>query len=474
MARTAADTDEVKPQRLPAGAIAWAVFEGGRNPYIVLVVIYIFMPYVATVMVGDPVAGQRLVAGWNQYFGWIVLVTAPLLGASVDKLGARKPPLLAIVALMVPMIVALWWARPDGSGLSVGTTMFLSLAVLVLFSYTEILHNSLLVRAAGLRDAHRASGLALMLGNLASVAALAFCGWAFALPGKVAWAWVPRAPLFGLDPAAHEPERVVVLIAAGLLVLGVLPLMLLTPDLPRTGTPLRRVITSSVGEISAMLRTVRQYRDAVTFLGVRMFFIDGMGAFLIYSGIYAMGVMRWSALEMFAYGLVLSLVGALGGIIGPKLDTAIGPRRALQIEIAAVLVGVTVLLGMSRDVIVYAWPYDAMHAAALWSGPVFGSLPDQIFVVTGAISSAFVCAHFASSRTMLTRITPPNQAGAFFGVYAMSGVATSWLAPTLVAIGTSVTASQKGGFAAILLLLIVGLVGLVFVRGGEAQHVPAG
>ena len=48
---------------------------------------------------------------------------------------------------------------------------------------------------------------------------------------------------------------------------------------------------------------------------------------------------------------------------------------------------------------------------------------------------------------------PPDQTGTFFGVYALSGVATAWLAPTLVNLGTRLTDTQQGGFAMLLLLL---------------------
>jgi serine/threonine protein kinase len=41
---------------------------------------------------------------------------------------------------------------------------------------------------------------------------------------------VPKAPLFGLDTAAHEHERIVVLMAAGIFAIGALPLFLFTPD----------------------------------------------------------------------------------------------------------------------------------------------------------------------------------------------------------------------------------------------------
>src|SRR3954467_13442210 len=193
--------------KLNRGGIAWSVFQGGRDPYVILMTIYIFMPYVSATMVGDPVKGQGLIAEFQRNAGWIVMATAPFLGASVDKLGPRKGWLALIVAMMVPLIAALWLAKPDHSGLSIIATMSIAMVVNVLFAYSEVLHNSLLVRAAGLEGAHKASGLELSLGNFASVWALGFTAWAFALPGKVDWSWPPATPLFGLDPRTYAPER---------------------------------------------------------------------------------------------------------------------------------------------------------------------------------------------------------------------------------------------------------------------------
>ena len=41
----------------PAG-LSWAVFEFARNPYFMLIVTYVFPPYFAQYIVGDPVIGQ--------------------------------------------------------------------------------------------------------------------------------------------------------------------------------------------------------------------------------------------------------------------------------------------------------------------------------------------------------------------------------------------------------------------------------
>jgi len=451
---------------LNRGGVAWSLFEGARNPYVILITIYIFSPYVASVMVGDPVKGQAVISRWSQYSGWIVMATAPLLGASIDQLGRRKVWLALIVAAMVPMMAALWWAKPDLTGLSVTATMVLTTLIGIGFSYSEVLHNSLLVRAAGLSGAHKASGLALALGNAFSVGALGFTAWAFALPGKVDWAWVPKAPLFGLNTATHEHERVVALMAAAIFVVGALPLFLFTPDAEPTGIPAATALKNGALTLWRMVTTVGHYKDAAIYLVSRMFFVDGMNAVLIYAGIYAVGVMKWHALEMLIYGVLLSTLAVLGGFVGRWMDAALGPKNSVRVSIGMSLLGIIGFLGMGPEQILYLWHFDPAAHAPVWNGPVFRTLPEVIFLLIGFSNAVFITSQYASARTLLTRLTPPEQTGAFFGVYALSGVATGWLGPMMVNLGTNLTHTQQGGFATIIVLLAIGFVGLMFVRGG--------
>ena len=434
--------------------------------------IYIFMPYVSATMVGDPVRGQELISRFQQYAGWIVMATGPFLGASIDKIGPRKRWLAGLVVAMVPLIALLWWARPDRSGLTIVATMTVALVVNVLFAWSEVLHNSMLVRAAGLKGAHAASGLALSLGNAASVLALGFTAWAFALPGKVTWWWIPRVPLFGLDPALHEPERVVALLAAGILALGAVPIFLFTPDAPRTTVSIPSAFRQGAGDLARMIATVGHHRDAVVYLLARMFFYDGMNGVLFFFGVLAAGVMKWGPLDLLITGIILSVIAVAGGQVGRWLDHRIGPKNALRIEIAMTMVALIGLLGMAPDRILYVWAYDPAAHPPLWDGPVFRTLPSLIFLLIGFINAIFITAQYASARTALVRLTPPEQTGAFFGVYALSGFATAWLAPGLVNIGTRLTHSQQGGFASIILLLLVGWLGLLFVRGGGPPAAP--
>ena len=464
---------DVASARLTRGAISWSLFEGARDPYVILIIIYIFMPYVGSVMVGwpksNPTAGQEVISQWSQYSGWITMATAPFLGASIDQLGRRKGWLGLAVGLMVPLMFALWWAKPDGSGLPIVAVMVMTTAVALLFSYTEVIHNSLLVRAAGLGAAHKASSLALALGNGFALVLFLFLAWGFMLPGHTDWPWVPKVPLFGLSQALHQPERLVGPMTAVLLLVGTIPIMLYTPDAARSGVPVLKAFAAGAQALWRMLTTVGKHRDAALFLVARSFYVDGMTAVLTFFGIYATGVMHWGGLEMLVIGIILTVLAVMGGLLARFFDGVMGPRRAVQMEILMSLIGIIALLGMAPDRIFFFWHYDPAAHAPMWNGPFFRTLPEWIFTAIGFSNATFITAHYASSRTLLTRLTPPDQTGAFFGAYAVSGTATSWLAPFLVNFGTHLFKSQQGGFAMISGLLGVGFVGLLFLRQGNRE-----
>jgi len=95
-------------------------------------------------MIGDPVLGQTLFARYGFAAGLVGAVTVPFLGASLDRMGPRKPWIAACILISLPLLVSLWWAKPDRSGLSVHTVLVIVMALNLLFVYSEILHNAML------------------------------------------------------------------------------------------------------------------------------------------------------------------------------------------------------------------------------------------------------------------------------------------------------------------------------------------
>jgi UMF1 family MFS transporter len=151
-----------------------------------------------------------------------------------------------------------------------------------------------------------------------------------------------------------------------------------------------------------------------------------------------------------------------GGLLAPRLDGWLGPRRALMLELTLLIGLQALVLGMARDRILFQ-PFTPVP---LWDGPMFTTLPELVFLGLGCGLAITVTAAYASSRTLLTRLVPPDRLGAFFGLYALSGAATMWLGPLLVEQATRIGGTQASGFIPVIGLLAVGLALLLFVRGG--------
>jgi len=453
-------------QRLSRSALSWILHQGTRDPYVILVTIYVFSPYFSRVLVGDPVKGQATVADISTMFGVITACTAPLLGASIERFGPRKPLMALIIGLMVPLLFLLWLAKPGASVEMVGYAL---IVLGVAYNWGDVTNNSLLARAGEPGQEPVLSGLGYFVANGLSVTLLVFVMWAFVLPGAVPWSFVPAAPLFGLNQAEHEPSRIVGPMSAVVMLLGAIPFFLWTRDAPRTGASLLESLKGGVKLIIDTFGNLKGHAEPAKFLAARMLYCDGMTALIIFGGLFAAGLMKWGELEMLAYGISLSIFGALGGLLAPWLDRNLGPRRAVQVEIAVCIVMVLASLGMGREKILYLWSWDAATHPAVWNGPLFRTLPELIYLGIGLLVAVFVTAQYASSRTLLVRLAPPDRMAAFFGLFSLSGTATMWLGSLLVALATRMLHSQAAGFIPIASLLFLGLLGLFTVKGGGKE-----
>lgn len=451
----------IKGQVIDRGAWSWALFEWARNPWVLLGTIYVFAPYISNVVIGDPVRGQALIASWHTTAGIIIALTSPFLGAAADRMGRRKP-LLAVSTLALAFCIAIkWFALPNEAGLPLWAIGFFTTAAGVAFVYTEVLHNSMLTRAAAPAAISQVSGLGLSLGNAASVLLLVFVLITMALPGQIALPFIPDAPLFGLDRVAHEPDRVVTLLCAAWLIVFSIPIFLYTPDLTTTGEKFGDAVRHGVGNVIRTIRKLRDYQNVALFLIARMLYADGKTAILIFSGVYASGVMGWDLLEMLSYGILLSIFAVAGGVLSGWLDHAIGLKRAVAAEIGVTLLCLLFMVSMSPNSMFFM-PVEA--GVAVWESPLFATAPELAYLGFAIVIAISITAAYGSSRSLMARLAPAGMEGEVFGLYALSGSATAWLAPAVLAYFTTAYQSLRAGFASIALLLLAGLVLLLFVK----------
>ena len=77
---------------------------------------------------------------------------------------------------------------------------------------------------------------------------------------------------------------------------------------------------------------------------------------------------------------------------------------------------------------------------------------------------AWIAGVWTATRAWLLDLVPEERASEAFGLYALSGKATSFLAPALIALATHLSGSQQVGVSPLILLFGIGLVLLVWVK----------
>ncbi len=419
---------------------SWALFEWARNPYAILIVIYVFAPYLSRTLVGNPVRGQALLGVETAVAGLITAIAAPLIGAIADRLGRRKPWLAGVVMVMITGMASLWFARPGPNGLGVGPVLVLLGACSIAFEFSQVFHNAML---AGVAPAGRVGGLSAMALALGNTAGLLLMLFVLAI----------SATSWGSD-GAHMVERLVGPIAAVWLGLFSLPLFLITPDEPSSGLSARTAIRSGVTELLRTLRELKKHRAASLFLLARMVFNDGIVGILTFGGVYVAGVFHWSAGTLLIFGIITSGSAVAGGLLGGWLDDRLGSKRTLLLALGATILLWISELSFQPDSIFYFFPVTPGHP--VWPGPIFKTLPELLYLLNNQLFGVTLTVTISVSRSMMARLAPPALMTQFFGLYALSGSATGFLAPTLVASVTTISASQRGGVAALLLLLAAG------------------
>ncbi|MXP32578.1 hypothetical protein GRI94_12175 [Erythrobacter jejuensis] len=457
---------------------AWAVFEWARNPYYILVVIYIFAPYFARDIIGadflasgalnglEPdealktanAKGQATIASVTKWAGFIAALTAPFLGAALDRGGRLKPILAVFLGSITICSAMLWFAQPGGAGLPVWAIMALLVVAYVSYTYSEVTHNAMLSVAGEPKRLSMISGLGLGLGNLAGTLMFIAIALLFVLPGLTEWPFAE--PQFGFDMAEFEHARIVGPLCAVWLAAFSIPFFLNSKDPGVPGASWFKAVKTGTQAVFTTLREAAKYRELMKYLIARMLYADGMTALLTLGAVYVALFLGWGFLEMLSYAIFASAWAFLGGLFGGWLDSKVGVKRALVIEVVVMALVFSVQLSITQESLFFG----AIENYQVWDGLVFKTLSDLTYLSLIAVVAVTATASISSSRTMLVTLAPPGRSGEFFGLYAIAGTITVWMGPLLVQFFTTAFNDQRIGMASISVLFAAGLAVLISVK----------
>jgi MFS transporter, UMF1 family len=461
--------------------LAWAWFEWARNPYYILIVIYIFAPYFARDIIGgdllasgtldglDPAKaraiagaqGQATVAGVTKWAGVIAALTAPFLGAAFDRGLKRKPFIFFNMAVMAGSSFMLWWAMPGGAGLSIPMIMGLLILAYVAYTYSEVAHNSMLSDAARPEALPGVSGLGLALGNAAATLMFIAIVLLFALPDVIHWPL--KSAAFGIDTSKFEQFRLAGPLCAAWIVLMIYPFFHYAKDTGIKGTPIIPAFRDGVRGVVNTVKRASEHREAFKFLIARTLYADGMAALLAVGAVYVSLFLGWGLIELTVYAIWASMWAVVGGIFGGWLDRRIGPKNALIFELSGIVLIMFYGLSITKETILYG----LVPNVEIFDWLYFGTLSDMAYLLQGALIAVFATANISSSRSMVVHVAPPHMRGEFFGLFAIAGTITVWMGPLLIEYFTKWSQDQRIGMSAIALLFFLGLAMLTTINAKD-------
>jgi UMF1 family MFS transporter len=417
---------------VPKVVWSWAFYDWANSAFTTLVVTFIYSTYFTKAMAPDEITGT---AWWSRAVAVSALLTAvlsPILGAGADRAGARKRFLAVATALCIGATTLLGFVPP---GMANAGIIALTLFVIADISFETgyVFYNAFLPTIASPERIGRVSGYGWGLGYVGGLVCMLI-----ALVGFVR----PEVPWFGLSTEAGFNVRATNFLVAIWFLVFSIPLFLFVPERRLTGV--RVDPGAALRELGRTVRAIGRYREMVRFLIARLVFNDGLVTVFAFGGIYAAGTFGMSLSEVILFGVVLNLASGLGAFGFGFVDDKIGGKKTIVVTLVALIVATGI---------------------AVWA-------PTRVwFWIAGILIGLFVGPNQSASRSLMGRFVPERHQAEFFGFFAFSGKATSFLGPLLLGFVAQAVGSQRAGVATVIAFFVVG--GILLTTVDERRGVAA-
>ncbi len=414
--------------------LAWALYDWANSAFATVVIAGFFPVFFAQFWAKNLTDAES-----TQWLGYtssaaslLLVLSAPVLGALADQLGAKKRFLLGFTLVGVLATAALYW-------LAAGhwqAALLLYLAGLLGFFGSNIFNDALITDIAAPGDYERASSLAYALGYLGG-------GLLFAV--NVVMVLAPATFGFADEAAA---VRTAFLGVALWWAIFALPLTLLVPESQGQGRgSLGAAVRGAFRELAGTFRQIRRLPNTFLFLLAYWFYIDGVDTIIFMAVKYGLDLGFASSSLMVAL-LITQFVGFPAALVFGRLGAHFGPKAAILAAIGVYALVVLAATQMTRVEHFYA-------------------LAASIGLVQGGIQ--------ALSRALFAGLIPAGQTAELFGFYNMVGKFAAVLGPFLVGTTAVLAGDPRLSLLPVLLLFLFGaaLLWRVDVAGGRLDAAAA-
>ena len=366
----------------------------------------------------------------NSIASMVVAALAPLLGSVADQGSAKKKFLTFFAFLGVIMTGGLWMVAQGNWQMAV---LFYVIATIG-FASGNVFYDSLLPGLASEERVDAVSSLGFGLGYLGG--GLLFLVNVF---------MYLKPEIFGIPDGATAIKLSFLSVAVWWAVFTI-PLILFVPE-PKNyeNIDFNNAIRMGWVQLVQTFKEIRNMKVVGTFLLAYWFYIDGVDTIIRMAVDYGMSL-NFPGESLIIALLIVQFVAFPAALIYGWLASKIGAKTGIMVGITAY--SFITLLGYFMT--------EAWH-----------------FYVLAILIGLFMGGIQALSRSLYTRIIPPDKSAEFFGFYNMLGKFAAIIGPALMGTIALVTGSARLSILSILLLFILGAFFLNKVDIKEGKRLAA-
>ena len=439
------------------GRLSWTMFDWANQPFYTLIMTFVFAVYFTDVFIPGDDGAQKFTLT-QTISGIAIAIFSPILGSISDLRGNRKRWMALWSVLFVIGMGLLWYAYP-GAPNGIWLVMFGLILASMAVGFGEVFNNSMLTNLETKENMGALSGLGFGLGYIAGLIGLIIFLLLFVWPGG------ETSSLYGLNTSEYEHIRIIGPLCAVWYAFFIIPLFLFTPDTKSNKLPVLSSIKQGIHNLINTFKELKNFKNIFIFLVARLFFQDALNALFVIGGIYASQVIGMTLTQVLILGIILNFFAGPSSIIGGYLNDRIGSKNVINISLWGLLVSGLLALSIDQNTIFYfiEVPIFSSDVERLTMG-IFNSTSQVVytFVVIGI--ATFYGPTQTASRALMVKISPPEKAAEFFGLYAFAGKSTSWLVPGLMSLILVFNNNLQYAMLVIMLFNILGIIMMKYVK----------
>ena len=351
---------------------------------------------------------------------------APILGAISDETGKKKIWILVFSILAILATLSLWFVLPDKK--SVPLALIAIAISLIAFEFCAIFYNATLIQVANSSSIGKVSGLGWAAGYIGAIICLLIC-----LFGLVEGGF----SFLKLDIDQSEHIRATTIVVGLWWLIFSLPFFIFFKEGKGAAHFSSRHILKGLNRLFTTIKNIKHYRPIMLFLLARMFYADGLLVVFQFGGIYAAGTFGMTFSEILKFGIAMNIFAGLGAFVFAWVEDWLTSKTTIFISLIGLVGFGSALLFVEAQS--YFWAF-------------------------GLGLSFFIGPAQSASRAFLARLSPKQLHGEMYGLFAMSGKATSFIGPMLFGWLTILFETQRAGMFVAVAFWLIGIIVLMFVK----------